>query len=431
MVNIKGFKAYKLEPEYLSDVPIETNDNLDFTEGREEVRIRDSFLKIHRPEFEFDEHIAKDKTNMYDILHKGKMNLKDFIDRGIFKKTDSEVGFLYRQILEEREQCGLLFCISDDDYVNKKVLPHEQTFEDRVSRLQRGADHLGIYNSFPLTFSEYNQKLADIIEEAKKLEPTHELTRNKVTHYLYALNEKTTKIIIDVYRDIDHLYIADGHHRFESYSREVAKLKQQKQRKTVEDYDYYPVLIYPEGNLQTYGYHRIVRNLSFDDNEILEKAKHLFEVKKVQLPEDKSSEKYKGMLSQAVKPNKKSRFLVFLRSTATWYRFKVLPYKPSNIIESLDISYLSSKFFEGMLDINDLKTTQHVDYVPETNGTVDWLEEQTLADKSINMLIMCPKVELAEVKSVADFHVCMPPKSTFVYPKPLIGLLFKAFESLD
>lgn len=432
MVNLKGFKAYTLQDEYTSVVPIETNDSMDFLAGKEEVQKGDSFLKIHRPEFEFDEFMTKDKSNMYQILQKGKNNLSDFIKRGIFKKSEKEIGYLYRQVFEDKEQCGFLFCVHDDDYINGKILPHEQTFEDRVKRLQKGADHLGIYNSFPVTFSECDDYFEDIIKKTKDQQPLYVLNRNNVQHYLYSFDEVVSKQIIDIFKNIDHLYIADGHHRFKSYSREVNKLKESTNRKLLDDFYYYPVLIYQRKKLQTYTYHRVVRNIKNISSEvILEKAKRWFSIKKINLPDDDKSINYKAKLLNLPKLGKKGKFCIFFPTLKTWYKFKILPFKPNNPIESLDISYLSSHLLMDILQISDLKSSNHIEYVPETKRTIDKLEEECCYDKTTNLLIVCPRINLGEVKAVADQHTCMPPKSTYVYPKPLIGLLFKAFEFFE
>lgn len=432
MVNLKGFKAYTLNPEYISEVPIETEDNLISDHTKKRLVKSESFSRVHQPECDFDDHITEDKLNMYEILQRGRSNLIEFINRGIFNQSEKEIGYLYRQVYENHEQCGILFCINDKDYVEGNVLPHEQTFEDRVVRLQNGADCLGIYNSFPLAFCDNNEVVESIIEQTKTNKPLYFVNLKGVDHYLYAFDESITQKIIAVFGTFNQIYIADGHHRFESYSREVAKLRTEINRQLFDDYDHYPILIYPKSNLKAYSYYRVIKNTDFYNfEEILEKSRKYFKIKKMNIPFESQSIEYKNRLKNYVDHNKKGRFLVYFNLEKSWYKFNVLPYKPNNPIEGVDISYLSTNLFINILNIHDLKLSTDIEYIPENKADIDSLEEQCNNDKSICLLVVCPRISLEEVKSVADSKNCMPPKSTFVYPKPLIGLLFKAFEPLE
>ena len=86
MVNLKGFKAYELDPSYQADVPIETQDNIDFKTAKKTLNRTDSFFKVHQPEYEFEEHIANDERYTNDILQKGRDNLISFMKQKIFKQ---------------------------------------------------------------------------------------------------------------------------------------------------------------------------------------------------------------------------------------------------------------------------------------------------------------------------------------------------------
>lgn len=182
----------------------------------------DSFFKIHQPECEFEEHIATDERYINNILQKGKDNLVCFMKRGIFKQSNQKIGYVYRHIYQDRDQCGLLFSIDDKDFVEGRILPHEQTFNDKVARLHKGADYLGIYNSFPLAFSnqtKHSDEIDGIIENTTKNKPIYHITKNGVQHIIYGMSEDVSRRVEDIYKTIPVIYIADGHHRFSSYSK--------------------------------------------------------------------------------------------------------------------------------------------------------------------------------------------------------------------
>lgn len=165
--------------------------------------------------------------------------------------------------------------------------------------------------------------------------------------------------------------------------------------------------------------------------EVLKKSAKYFRISQLTLPSDLCSLEYQKELSKFVMPNKKGRFLVFMKASNTWYEFKSLQKVKNSVLDSLDVSYLSTNLLANVLKIADIKTSDDIEYIPETKGDISALQNKCLADDLASILIICPRISLNEVKAVADTHNCMPPKSTFIYPKPLIGLLFKTFEPLE
>ena len=56
---------------------------------------------------------------------------------------------------------------------------------------------------------------------------------------------------------IEKLYIADGHHRFETYS----SLAEESKGNGVDHSDYFPVILFPRKNLNVFHYNRLIHSV--------------------------------------------------------------------------------------------------------------------------------------------------------------------------
>ena len=431
MVNIKGFRAYTVNPSIVNEMPIEADDYLDFQLGQSIVRESDTFLKVNYPEFLFEEKFAKDHENRQDVLEEGKKNLQRFLKENKFIKQKEEMIYVYSQLWQGHEQTGFLLCVDNDDYTSGKIVPHEQTFSYKVDRLAKGAEVLGIFNSFPLAFGDFDAYCTEILERTVKNNKPHlQVTINDIDNRLYELEGAVVETLKTHFKELERLYIGDGHHRFKAYSEVVERMK--KSGNIKEDQRYFPIVVYPMNKLQILSYHRYVKNVpNFSGLEFISKARKYFKIEEIVLNGKKSSAQKIVILEDYIRHDKKGYFVIFLNDLDKWFTLNVLPHTPKDIIDSIDVSYFSTKLFKEILGLNDLTSTKHFEFHYENREQFLMIEKCCKASKEINMAVVCPRIKLEEVQMVADAKLCMPPKSTFVYPKPIIGLLFKAFKNIE
>ncbi|MBQ0083246.1 MAG: DUF1015 domain-containing protein [Clostridiales bacterium] len=301
------------------------------------------------------------------------------------------------------------------------ILPHEETLSkaktDRLNLLKAsGCSFSQIYS----LYSDKTGETARLISELSSGAPDDTFTDNAgVTHSLWAVenNEKTAEI----YRQFENrkLYIADGHHRYETalnyrkYCRENGKNE--------ENSEYIMMFLIDMENdgLVVFPTHRIVRELeSFNREDVLKKSEKYFDVKKI-APENAQSE-----LDAAYNKGEKA-FVMLCRENADLLTLKditvmdkLFPEK-SEALRRLDVSVLHSLILEEIMGIDKENMAKQINLTYTRSDTEAYQAAKTYADCSF--LINPTRVE--EIALVAAAGEKMPQKSTYFYPKLITGLV--------
>jgi uncharacterized protein (DUF1015 family) len=89
-------------------------------------------------------------------------------------------------------------------------------------------------------------------------------------------------------------------------------------------------------------------------------------------------------------------------------------------VKSLDAEIVTEFILNPILGIKDLKTDSNIEFFSEIEP-VDTIEKQIKEGKYALAFFLYP-CTIEQVKTVADNHMIMPPKSTWVEPKMRSGL---------
>ena len=103
----------------------------------------------------------------------------------------------------------------------------------------------------------------------------------------------------------------------------------------------------------------------------------------------------------------------------TWYSCRFKNVTTTDPVESLDVSLLQNLLLSPILGIGDPKTDKRIDFVGGIRGLTE-LERRCHTDCKV-AFAMYP-TSIAELFSVADAGLLMPPKSTWFEPKLRSGL---------
>lgn len=162
--------------------------------------------------------------------------------------------------------------------------------------------------------------------------------------------------------------------------------------------------------VKIYQFHRLVKDiLNFNTKSFLAAIEYKFNV--VQLSND-----YVPASSQEIG--------MYLDNK--WY--KLIPHQDlfkGDVVKDLDVSILHDHILFPILDIEDPRTDARIQY---EGGLVPISELKRLVDSGNFKVLftLCP-TSLEELKAVADAGASMPPKSTWVEPKFLVGLVTNYF----
>ncbi|HIU77371.1 MAG TPA: DUF1015 domain-containing protein [Candidatus Pelethocola excrementipullorum] len=370
-----------------------------------------SFLRIDRPETQFDEG-----CDMYApcIYQKADEMLKQMEADGVFVQDERACYYIYELVMNGRAQTGLVACSSVDDYINGVVKKHENTRKDKEEDRVRHVDVCSAQTGPIFLAYRAQDEVREILEAGKEKAPVCEFTADDgVVHRVWVIEEEAhIRKLTEAFGKMGHTYIADGHHRAASAVRVSLKRREAHPGYTgEEEYNYFLSVLFADEELMIMDYNRVLKDLNgYAEEEVLNRLKDSCTV------EDMGKEAYR--------PKGKGEFGLYLDKT--WYRLQV---KAEHCLEdpvgSLDVAFLQREILEPVFGIMDPKTDSRIDFVGGIRGLQE-LERRCETDCAC-AFAMYP-TSIGELFDVADADLLMPPKSTWFEPKLRSGLFVHKIE---
>lgn len=369
-----------------------------------------SYLHITRSEIDLPD--VKDVYSK-EVYSKAKENLARITKDAPLNIDANPHFYLYRLIMDGRSQTGICATFSVDDYDNDVILKHEKTRkvkeDDRTNHIITTEAQTGV------VFLTYRgvKTVNDIVDKTlKDVKPEYDFTApDGIKHTVWIIPDEYNNIIIDEFKKINKLYIADGHHRAKSASRaKEEKMKANPKHTGDEEYNYFIAVIFPEDQLKILPYNRVV----FDLNG-LSKADFM----------DSIAQKFTITKTESKEPKSKNTFCMYLDKE--WFELKPrdsvfasLSLEKS-VGEKLDVSILQNFLLNPVLGIDDPRTNNRIDFIGGIRGTKE-LEKLVDSGKAAVAFSLYP-VGLDDLMNISDVGEIMPPKSTWFEPKLRDGLL--------
>jgi len=362
-----------------------------------------SFLHVSRPEIDLP---AGTDIHSDVVYRKAVENFEKLIaDCPLEKETEPSL-YLYRLIMGDHEQIGIVACCSIDEYDNSTIRKHERTRRDKEDDRTRHMLMLRAQTGPVFLTYRARNEIDEQVNAAIGAEPLYDLTApDGVRHTIWRLND--TDALVKSFESVPLLYIADGHHRAASASRARAELKQQSFAHTgQEDYNYFLTVIFPDSQVQILAYNRTVHDLNgLSKEEFLDTVKTQFTISEEANPE----------------PPKRGHWSMYL--DGKWYGLQISPETtlPTGTVAMLDVSVLQDRLLDPILGIKDVRTDKRIDFIGGLRGTKE-LERLVDEGKAAVAFSLFPTT-VAELLMVSDANEIMPPKSTWFEPKLRDGLL--------
>lgn len=361
-----------------------------------------SLLHVTRPEIDLPPG-----TDLYsdEVYAKAVENLKRLEEEVPFLTEETPHLYIYRLIMDGQSQIGIVGCCSVDEYDDDTIRKHERTRKDKEDDRTRHTVTLRMQVE-PI-FLAYRGKnsINEYVAHLCHQPPLYDFTSpDGIRHTLWSVSE--TEFLVEEFKTIPLLYVADGHHRSASASRARAQLKSENPNHTGEEsYNYVLAVLFPDEQLKILPYNRTVKDLAGKTpDEFLATVKEQFEVSTSPFPT----------------PQAKGSFSMYLNGR--WYGIYLDPetIDASDPIGSLDVSLLQDRILAPLLGIGDPRTDKRIDFVGGIRGTAE-LEHLVNEGKAAVAFSLYP-TSLDELMAVADVNQVMPPKSTWFEPKLRSGL---------
>lgn len=350
-------------------------------------------------------------TQKYKLI---KKKFKEFVDDGVLLEENEECLYIYQQTKEKNIYTGIIAAASIDDYINGNIKIHEQTLTKREELFKDYLKNTG-FNSEPvlLTYQD-NNRINSIVQKKIKERSEYEFTTtNKVLHKFWILNNKDKiNTIVEEFKKIQDIYIADGHHRSASSHLLCKNIRERNPNYNAQDnFNFFMSYLIPESELNILNFNRLIKHTnSYSNEELINKIKENYILYK-------KGEK----LYSPVSENEISMYL-----SGEWYSLVAKKRKYQSISESLDPSILSKYILSPILGIKDEKTDKNVSFF---DGTIDLSVIKDKVDSGeFSIAFILKPIDIESLKKVSDNNETMPPKSTYIEPKLRSGLTIYNLE---
>jgi uncharacterized protein (DUF1015 family) len=375
-------------------------------------------------------------------------------------------GFEYSG--EKKVRRGLIACVKLEPWGNG-IYPHEETFpKAKGDRLKLMRACRANFSPLLSLYHDSERKIAPILSRIAQEEPLMSLRAKRSNlpdsneaHTLWAINESEIKRELTQFLYSQTIYIADGHHRYETalaYQQERTQVsyeqipspltgggqgegegaKQSLTGKGAFNYVMMELVDFSDPGLVILPLHRLVRGIAPSVLVGLEKQLgNFFTLELVSLSGDSlASYHYEPFaLSAIVSETKQYRrpqdivlgilglragSLVLLRSRQDVSLEAMIPGNRSQAYRQFNISILNHIILDKMLG---LTSKENIAYTVDLKEAYQKINE---GKYQLAFLLNPPQSEM--VKAVADVQDRMPSKSTYFYPKLPAGLIINPLD---
>ncbi|HCX31842.1 MAG TPA: DUF1015 domain-containing protein [Blastocatellia bacterium] len=362
-----------------------------------------SFLHVSRPEIDLPE-----ATDPYSdpVYRKALENFEKLTIDCPLETEDAPSIYLYRLIMGDHEQVGVVACCSIDEYDQDRIRKHERTRRDKEDDRTRHMLVLRAQTGPVFLTYRASRDIDTMVMETMMANAIFDFTADDgIQHTVWRVPDPVR--FVHAFREIPFLYIADGHHRAASAARAHAELKEQSFGYTGdEEYNFFLAVMFPDDQLQILPYNRAVRDLNgMSSSEFLETLRKTFDVAPDGSPAPASGGQWSMYLD------------------GRWYKLS-LPASapaPQGIVASLDVSILQDRLLDPILGIKDIRPDKRIDFIGGMRGTGE-LERLVNEGKAAVAFSLYPTT-IKDLLQVSDAGEIMPPKSTWFEPKLRDGLL--------
>ena len=400
-------------------------------------------IKPHHQEILYDKHpnnivrliLGKqyegdtEENNRYTRSAK---DFEDWISKGILKEDSTPHYYAYGQEYDFKgskiSRIGFFARVKLEDYSSGNICPHEFTLakakHDRSLLLSAcRANFSPIFGLFSDPEHAIDKCLLDVCRGT----PIGTVKEEGIVHSLWRIKNKDAISFLTRSMLARKIYIADGHHRYET------ALAYYKSREPEDDSTHVMMFLtnLDSDSLTVFPIHRVIKSRrTFHRSNFISHLEENFDVE--HLPQGTTSDKVRERL-ESVEKNR-TMFAVYLKGgeiillTVSGSDSIGLYLKQEEPLDLrvLDVVQLHAMIIRSVMDV-DTMIPEHQKYVLYTID-MDLGMEKVESGKYDAAFFMNP-TRVEQVRLLAEKGIRLPQKATYFYPKLLSGLVLNKFQS--
>ncbi|WP_068407334.1 DUF1015 domain-containing protein [Pedobacter cryoconitis] len=327
------------------------------------------------------------------IFRKIAENFDSFLSGNVLVPVNRSCYYIYQVTCNGVTQKGLWALSDVQSYLDGSIKKHELTVERREKQLADYLHHTGL-DANPVLITYHPVRAIDelIGKYVQELPVIDFIFTDLTGHKVWLIDDEADiNLITSEIGQIEAVYIADGHHRAAAMSK----------------MDYFSTVFMNTDEIRVLQFNRLVRDLNgLTTADFLSRLEHAFTIEKSEEPVD---------------PDQLHRIGMYLDKQ--WYVLspKEDAYDANDPVDLLDVSILQHQLLGPVLGIDDPRTNARVTF---EGGITPLVEIQKMVDNSLYAVAFTLyAVSVEQIINVADANKTMPPKSTWIEPKFLVGML--------
>lgn len=362
--------------------------------------------------------------------------LRAWIKDGILKQDDEDSIYIYEEEFDalgmHKKFKGFISLVKIEEFSKGVILPHEET----LSKAKK--DRFNLYKATDCNFSQIyslykdddksRESVESVLDRLSSCNPDVEITdKDAVTHRVWKVsNAKDVELISSLMAD-KKLYIADGHHRYETSLNFRNHLRENGQAGGNSDYVMMMLVAMENKGLVVFPTHRILKNLdNFNAEEAMAKCSDFFDIINYDNTDNMESE-----LTSLYNQNKKA--FAFYKGNGKYSLMvlkdlsvmdEMLPDK-SKALKQLDVSILHTLVLERLFGIDKENMANQIN-LKYTRVLKEAIDEVDNGNGNCSFILNPTRV--SEISDVATAGEKMPQKSTYFYPKLITGLVMNKIK---
>ena len=440
MATILPFKGLRFNPEKIKDISKVITPPYDVISEKE----RDDYYQLH-PDNIIRLILSKDHPGD-DQSNNKYTRSAEFFDtwrkEGILKEETEPAIYIYAQEFtlsgKKYIRRGFISLVKLEDFQTGEIYPHEHTLakpkEDRMNLMKACNANLSQVFTF---FEDEGAKISSFLHKTAEGDPDIDFTDiYGVRNSLWAIKDKSVIEKLIVQMKDRALFIADGHHRYETalFYRDLVKGKKKEQNGaeySPADYIMMMCVSMEDPGLQILPTHRLARNIeNLDPEKIRSSLNEIFDISDLgsdcnaeTLTQKLSEDSHKHKIAMYIGECDKKFYMLTLRDE------KLLdPILTGEYVEwkSIDTGILHGVIFDRALGIQarNISKSENVKY---NQGVEDSVTK--VNDGEYQIAFFLNPTKIGQIKDIATKRHKMPPKATYFYPKLMTGMVVRHISS--
>ena len=356
----------------------------------------------------------------------------DMCKKGILANDESEGIYVYEEEFtaygERKKIKGIFVRVKLCGFSENVVLPHEETLSkaktDRFNLMSATNTNFSpIYSMYTDPERVISGKVASLTQGKADIEFT---CADGVTQRLWKIEKGNDTDFVEKTFEDKQLYIADGHHRYETalnYKKKLIADGVITDETHAGNYVMMMLIDMENEGLVVFPTHRMLKDLeNFDENDALSKISEFFEIREIERKD----------IENALSENANKKAYVFCAKSGKYHLLTLkqddickkalddLNPGKSDAYKGLDVTVLHSLILEKLfgIDKENMANQINLKYTRELDEACDCVK-----DDAFNCAFILNSTKVSEIRDVALAGEKMPQKSTYFYPKLITGLV--------